>query len=119
MAPEFSSIDSYSLSQKNFLSLIRPAVNNIFIICDPLRIKLFSERSLQTYLPTTKLLCSSLEIESTVNYFLHATKTKTHMNELTHFQLMSYFYIPWKHPKTSGFQMFSGGVEMENCLKIG
>ena len=33
---------------------------------------------------------------------------------------MGSFYTPWKHQKTSGFQMFSGGIERvvaQNVLK--
>ena len=29
----------------------------------------------------------------------------------------SHFYSPWKHPKISIFLMFSGDVEIEDCLK--
>ena len=32
---------------------------------------------------------------------------------------MFYFYISWKHQKTGGFRMFSGGIEVEHRLKIG
>ena len=38
---------------------------------------------------------------------------------LTHFQPLFYFYTPWKHQKTGGFLMFSGGIEVEHWLKIG
>ena len=32
---------------------------------------------------------------------------------LTHFMPMIYFYTPWKHQKTIGFLMFSGGIERQ------
>ena len=44
---------------------------------------------------------------------------------LTHFQPMFHFYIPlikkspWKHQKTGGFLMFSGGIDVEHWLKMG
>ena len=38
---------------------------------------------------------------------------------VTHFQPMFHFYIPRKHQKTSGFLMFSGGIEVEHWLKMG
>ena len=31
---------------------------------------------------------------------------------------MFYFYTPWKHQKTGGFLMFSGGIEVEHWLKM-
>ena len=37
---------------------------------------------------------------------------------LTHFQLMLHIYTPWKHPKTYGFLVFSGGIEEEYWLKM-
>ena len=37
---------------------------------------------------------------------------------LTHFQPLFHFYIPWKQ-KTSGFLMFSEGIEVEYWLKNG
>ena len=38
---------------------------------------------------------------------------------LTHFKPLFHFYTPWKQQKTSGFQMFLGGIEMERWLKMG
>ena len=38
---------------------------------------------------------------------------------LTHFQPMFHFYTIWKHQKTSGFLIFSGGIEVEHWLKMG
>ena len=38
---------------------------------------------------------------------------------LTHFKPMFHFYTPWKHQKTRGFFIFSGGVEIEHLLKMG
>ena len=32
---------------------------------------------------------------------------------------MFHFYTPSKYQKTSGFLIFSGGIEVENWLKIG
>ena len=29
------------------------------------------------------------------------------------------FYTPWKHKQTSGFQMFSGGIEREKLHEMG
>ena len=108
LAPDISSIDSYSLSWKNLLSFIRSVENSSFSICNPLEIKLLDkfllrfshlhELSIKTYRissnkrrtsnkhrplrntvlnfsDTTNLLRSySLEIESTRNYYLQATK---------------------------------------------
>ena len=34
-------------------------------------------------------------------------------NALTHFQPMFHFYTPWKHQISSGFFMFSGGIEVD------
>ena len=31
---------------------------------------------------------------------------------------MFHLYTPWKHKKTSGFLIFSGGVKMKNCPKM-
>ena len=36
---------------------------------------------------------------------------------LTYFQPIIYFYTPSKHQKTSGFVMFSGGIEVKHWLK--
>ena len=33
--------------------------------------------------------------------------------DLTHFQPMFHFYTPWKHQKTYGFLMSSGGIEVD------
>ena len=30
---------------------------------------------------------------------------------------MSYFYTPWKYPKTKGFMKFSGSIEMKKWTK--
>ena len=38
---------------------------------------------------------------------------------LTHFSLVSHFYTSWKHQKTFGFLMFSGGIEMWHWTKMG
>ena len=38
---------------------------------------------------------------------------------LNHFQPMFHFYTPRKHQKTSGFLIFSGGIEVEHWLKLG
>ena len=32
---------------------------------------------------------------------------------------MLLFYTPWKHQKTFGFLVFSGGIEMENWPEMG
>ena len=37
----------------------------------------------------------------------------------THFQPIFHTYAPWKHKKTSGFQVFSRGIEVEHWLKMG
>ena len=37
---------------------------------------------------------------------------------LTNFQPMLHFYAPRKHLKTSGFMMFSRGIEVEHWLKM-
>ena len=39
------------------------------------------------------------------------------LTKLTHFQPMLHFYTPWKHQKISDSLIFSGGIEMEHCLK--
>ena len=36
----------------------------------------------------------------------------------THFRLMFYLYAPWKRQKTSGFLMFSEGINMEHWLEM-
>ena len=36
-----------------------------------------------------------------------------------HFEPVFYFYTPWKHQKIGGFLMFTGGAEVEHCLKMG
>ena len=38
---------------------------------------------------------------------------------LTHFQPMFRFYNSWKHQKTGGLLMFSGGIKVEHWLKMG
>ena len=38
---------------------------------------------------------------------------------LTHFQPMFHFSTPGKHQETEGFLMFSGGIEVEQWLKMG
>ena len=32
---------------------------------------------------------------------------------------MLHFYTPWKHQKTGGFLIFTGGIEVERWLKTG
>ena len=36
---------------------------------------------------------------------------------LTHFMPLVSFYAPWKHQKTFGFLMFSGGIEKDRGIK--
>ena len=36
---------------------------------------------------------------------------------LTHFMRLVSFYTPWKHQKTKGFLMFSGGLERDRGMK--
>ena len=38
---------------------------------------------------------------------------------LTHFKPLVSFYTPWKHQKTFGFIMFSGGIETDQCFEMG
>ena len=38
---------------------------------------------------------------------------------LTHFMPLVSYYMPWKHEKTFGFFMFSGGVERNQWHEIG
>ena len=38
---------------------------------------------------------------------------------LTHFWPMFSFYTPWKHQKTSGFLVFSGGIKWEHWREMG
>ena len=38
---------------------------------------------------------------------------------LTHFQPMFHFYTPRKHQNTRAFQMFSGGIEVEQSVENG
>ena len=38
---------------------------------------------------------------------------------LTHFNLVSHFYTPWKRQKTFGFLTFSGGIEIWHWTKMG
>ena len=44
---------------------------------------------------------------------------KVFTESLTHFSPVLHFYTPWKHQKTKGFQMFSGGIEMWHWTKMG
>ena len=37
----------------------------------------------------------------------------------THFQPMFLVYTPWDHQKTRDFLMFSGGIGVEDWLKMG
>ena len=37
---------------------------------------------------------------------------------LTHFWPMFLFYTPWKHQKTKGFLVFSGGIKWEHWLEM-
>ena len=42
-------------------------------------------------------------------------------SSLTYFQLMLLYYTPWKHHKTFGFLVFSGGTEWEigqKCINL-
>ena len=41
------------------------------------------------------------------------------MLRLTHFQSMILVYTPWKHQKSRGFLVFSGGIEVEPWLQMG
>ena len=45
--------------------------------------------------------------------------TNIFSKSLTHFHSTFHFYTPLKNQKTSGFLMISGGIEMENWLKMG
>ena len=36
---------------------------------------------------------------------------------LTYFIPLVSFYTPWKHQKTSGFLIFSGDIEREQCME--
>ena len=38
---------------------------------------------------------------------------------LTHFMSLVSLYIPWKYQKTSGFLMFSGGIEINQWHEMG
>ena len=40
-----------------------------------------------------------------------------YQTSLTHFMPLISFYIPWKHQKTSGFLVFSGGTEEISGMK--
>ena len=51
-----------------------------------------------------------------VQEFQIKSKLKVH---LTHFQHMFDFYTPWKHQKTSGFLMFSGGYRSGTLVENG
>ena len=49
-----------------------------------------------------------------INTSVNDTVNSTILFSLSnHFKPMFHFYTPWKH-KTSGFLMFSGGIEMEH-----
>ena len=41
------------------------------------------------------------------------------LNALTHFMPLVSFYTAWKHQKTSGFLMFSGGIERDQWHEMG
>ena len=49
---------------------------------------------------------------------IHLGSLQNFTSNLTHFQPVFHFYAPWKHQKTSGFLMFSGGIEIEHWLKM-
>ena len=38
---------------------------------------------------------------------------------LTHFMPLVYFDTPWKHQKTSGFQMFLGDIKRDQWHEMG
>ena len=38
--------------------------------------------------------------------------------DLAYFQPMFHLYTRWKHQKTFGLLMFSGGIEVEHWLKM-
>ena len=38
---------------------------------------------------------------------------------LTHFMQLVSFYTPWKHEETSGFLIFSGGIERDQWHEMG
>ena len=55
------------------------------------------------------------------NFLIHiwTSHTASIFFYLNPFQPIFHFYIPWKHQKTGGFLMFSGGIEVEHWLKMG
>ena len=57
---------------------------------------------------------------STNIYYLYFGDSQA-MNSflLTYFMPLVSFYTPWKHQKTSGFLMFSGGIERDQWHEIG
>ena len=40
-------------------------------------------------------------------------------SKLTHFRQIFPFYTPWKHQKTKGYLMFSGGIKWEVWPEMG
>ena len=55
---------------------------------------------------------------SRLNLILAAPLKVTPLNiQLTHFWPMFSFYTPWKHQKTLGFLVFSGGIKWEHFAK--
>ena len=49
------------------------------------------------------------------------TEKDLHFSEqaVTHFMPLVSFYIPWKHQKTFGFLIFSGGIERGHWHEMG
>ena len=43
----------------------------------------------------------------------------TESKQLPHIMPVISFYSPWRHQKTSGFEMFSGGIERDQWHEMG
>ena len=52
------------------------------------------------------------------NFVLTEARFLQHWH-LTRFRRMFPFYIPWKHQKTKGFLLFSGGIKWKHWLEMG
>ena len=64
--------------------------------------------------------CLSLSVSNNIILFLiliifmNVQKDYFIKKQLTHFRPMFPFYTPWKHQKTFGFLVFSGGIKWEH-----
>ena len=69
-----------------------------------------------------RLSCSTAQVFNISNNFMivhWGLSYVTFLKELTHFVPLISFDTPWKHQKTSGFLMFSGGITRDQWHEMG